>query len=176
MSTGIQAGGESADSEIYRELARKVARYCPAWLRDHADDIAQTAWLRLSASMKENEKNRDPGTTLIARVAYCTTIDEIRRHRRRRETGAVSGQLEAVPSLESGPERDAGAQDIRESILACLEEMIENRSLGVVLHLQGHNAKEVAAIMEWPVKRAENLIYRGMADLRACLSRKGMKP
>ncbi len=85
-------------------------------------------------------------------------------------------QWEALPSRDSGPERLASASDIRRGIRDCLEAMIEMRSLGVTLHLQGHSAPEVATLMDWPLKRAENLIYRGLADLRACLSRKGMTP
>jgi RNA polymerase sigma-70 factor (ECF subfamily) len=30
--------------------------------------------------------------------------------------------------------------------------------------------------MGWTEKKAENLVYRGLADLRRCLSAKGLRP
>lgn len=50
------------------------------------------------------------------------------------------------------------------------------RWLAVTLHLQGHSVPEVGALLAWTVKKAENLVYRGLADLRSCLSSKGLQP
>ena len=47
-------------------------------------------------------------------------------------------------------------------------------STAVTLHLQGHRGAETARLLGWSAKRAENLIYRGLADLRACLEARGM--
>ena len=33
---------------------------------------------------------------------------------------------------------------------------------------------EVASILKWRAKTAENLVYRGLADLRRCLATKGL--
>jgi RNA polymerase sigma-70 factor (ECF subfamily) len=46
----------------------------------------------------------------------------------------------------------------------------------VTLYLQGHSVPDAARILDWPAKRTENLVYRGLADLRACLSNKGLRP
>jgi RNA polymerase sigma-70 factor (ECF subfamily) len=54
--------------------------------------------------------------------------------------------------------------------------MKRERRLAVTLYLQGHTVAEAASILEWPFKRTENLIYRGLADLRACLRCKGLRP
>ena len=35
---------------------------------------------------------------------------------------------------------------------------------------------EAAGILDWSAKRVENLVYRGLADLRDCLAAKGFKP
>jgi RNA polymerase sigma-70 factor (ECF subfamily) len=35
---------------------------------------------------------------------------------------------------------------------------------------------EAARILDWSPKRTENLVYRGLADLRGCLTSKGLKP
>jgi RNA polymerase sigma-70 factor (ECF subfamily) len=44
----------------------------------------------------------------------------------------------------------------------------------VTLHLQGHSVPQVAGFFAWNTKRAENLVYRGLSDLRQCLESKGL--
>ena len=48
--------------------------------------------------------------------------------------------------------------------------------MAVVLHLQGHSVPEAARLLNWGNKRTENLVYRGLADLRNCLALKGLEP
>jgi RNA polymerase sigma-70 factor (ECF subfamily) len=46
----------------------------------------------------------------------------------------------------------------------------------VTLHLHGHSLVEAARILDWAAKQTENLVYRGLADLRKCLLAKGIRP
>ena len=50
------------------------------------------------------------------------------------------------------------------------------RRLAVTLHLQGHSVPEVGRLMGWSAKKADNLVYRGRADLRECLELRGIRP
>jgi RNA polymerase sigma factor (sigma-70 family) len=165
------------ETELHRALARRVDRYCPRWMSDQIDDIVQTAWLRLQTSMEKNEANRNPGTTLIARVAYCAVIDETRRRRSRREVSGLQERIDAMPQqAESSPEQAARSREIDSGIRDCLGKMTDNRSMSVTLHLQGHNAREIATLLAWPHKKARNAVFRGMSDLRLCLEQRGLTP
>ena len=62
------------------------------------------------------------------------------------------------------------------AVIVSLQELSEDRRRAVTLYLQGHSIPEAARILEWDVKRTENLVYRGLADLRTCLLRKGHRP
>jgi RNA polymerase sigma-70 factor (ECF subfamily) len=95
--------------------------------------------------------------------------------RRRRETDLEDASDVGV-STAHDPERTAVSLEIGRGIQACLAHMKRERRLAVTLHLQGHTVTEAARILEWPFKRTENLIYRGLADLRACLRCKGLQP
>jgi RNA polymerase sigma-70 factor (ECF subfamily) len=87
-------------------------------------------------------------------------MDEIRKHRRSRSRSA---QLEVLASEESaGP--DLGLE-IRE----CVAQVSPTRRSPVILHLQGFSLDEVAAILRKERKQIENLVYRGLADVRRCL-------
>ena len=78
-----------------------------------------------------------------------------------------------VAVTSDNPERTAASLEIGRGIQACLAAMKRERRLAVTLHLQGHSVSEAARILDWPEKRTENLVYRGLADLRACLTLEG---
>lgn len=163
------------DAERRAYLGEQVARYTPPWLSARVDDIVQTAWLRVDEAGRKNERNRDPGPSLLSRVAYCATVDEIRRHRRRREVPVAAEQdFPSTGGLD--PARAASSHEIGLSIQDCLGNLLPNRRAAVALYLQGHSSPETGAILGWPLKRAENMIFRGMADLRRCLAGKGVTP
>lgn len=96
---------------------------------------------------------------------------------RRREV-----QLEEVESLSeppvasSDPEKAAGGSQIAQAVRDCLRKLVQDRRLAVTLFLQGHSVPESARLLGWDDKRTENLIYRGLAALRLCLSTKGFEP
>lgn len=169
-SPGAEPG--IAPQERFRRLA---LRYCPAWLRSDAEDVAQNAWLRYRRALEKNERNRDPGPSLLARMAYCATIDEVRKRRRRREVPLEVG-METGGSTANDPWRAARAREIGEGILACLAGLLPARRRAVALYLQGHSAPETGTLLGWSLKRCENMIFRGLADLRRCLARKGLRP
>jgi RNA polymerase sigma-70 factor (ECF subfamily) len=52
---------------------------------------------------------------------------------------------------------------------------VRPRRIATTLHLQGHRIREVGDLMGWTEKKAENLIYRGLADLRNCLKSQGIE-
>ena len=99
------------------------------------------------------------GASYLWRVAYTVVIDEIRRFRRQQRQAA---QLPAGERRTPGPEA-------RSELLECLAALQDRRRTAVTLHLQGFRTGEVATALGWTEKQAENLVYRGLADLRACL-------
>jgi len=167
--------GSAGEGEFRTRLREQVARYCPAWLRAEAEDIVQVAWLRLERARESDERNRPPGPSLIARVAYCATVDEIRRRRRRKEV-PLDGPAQTLPAAAVDPASAARAGEIGLGIRSCLSRLLPNRRAAVTLYLQGHTAPETGRLLGWSLKRSENMIFRGLADLRRCLASKGLTP
>jgi RNA polymerase sigma-70 factor (ECF subfamily) len=164
---------EASDDALRRRIAAEVARYCPVWLRASADDIVQAAWLRLDEARRRDERNREIGASLLSKVAYCATVDEIRRDRRRREV--------PVDTLESpAPQRPADdllrSREIGRGVRDCMTTMVPNRCMAATLFLLGHSSPEIGRILGWSLRKTENLVFRGMADLRRCLTSKGITP
>ena len=163
-------------------MARAVRRQCPPWLADQAQDIAQAALAKVVALDKAAEVKRPLTTFYLHKVAHSALVDEIRRRKRRREVSIEAppeGAEEArpfEPRAHGDPESHASNRQIGLAIRACLAATNRDRRLAVMLYLQGHSVPEAARILGWDVKRTENLVYRGLADLRQCLLNKGHRP
>ena len=163
--------------EIRSRLTRAVLRVCPKWLADRREDIVQMAVMRVMEIRRKSEGNVSFPASYLWRVAYSATVDEIRRRQSRRETPLEDLQAERLEENPgSDPERQHHAREIGQGIQGCLARMIRPRRLAVMLHLQGHSVEEAARLLGWGGKRVENLVTRGMGDLRRCLAAKGIKP
>jgi len=164
---------------LRRDLVRVVSRLCPGWLAGKRDDLVQTALLRVmhvvETASRSGEGKRTAAASYLYKVAYSVLVDELRLVRRRRETD-LDDDTVVLTSVADDPERTTASRQIGRGIRGCLRAMKKERRLAVTLHLQGHTVPEAARILDWAFKRTENLVYRGLADLRACLTAKGMKP
>jgi RNA polymerase sigma-70 factor (ECF subfamily) len=167
-------------SKLRQEFVRAVARLCPGWLAGQRDDLVQAAVMRVMQSLDrravESEEIAPLASSYLYRVAYSALVDEIRRITRRRETDLEDAAVERVAVTADDPERVAGSRELGREIQDCLTRLKRERRLVVALYLQGHSVAEASRVLEWPAKRTENLVYRGLADLRQCLMSKGIRP
>lgn len=173
---------ESRWATLAATMARAVRRQCPAWLRDHAQDIAQAALTKVMAAERKSEGERPLTSFYLHRVAHSALVDEIRRRKRRPEvsldvtTEAGEEVRPFEPRVQGDPENDASFRELGTAVRDCLMGAKRDRRLAVTLYLQGHSVPEASRILGWDVKRTENLVYRGLADLRQCLVGKGHRP
>jgi RNA polymerase sigma-70 factor, ECF subfamily len=166
--------------KLRRDIVRAVARVCPSWLSNQRDDLVQTAMLRV-IQITEKEPPSAEGDTRFAasylqKVAYTVLVDEIRKVTRRQETDLEDPTVAKTAVEFRDPEKARASNEIALGIQDCLSRLIKDRRLAVTLYLQGHSVPDAARILDWPAKRTENFVYRGLADLRACLSSKGLRP
>jgi len=162
---------------LRRRLQRAAAGICHGPLVIHVEDIVQIALMRVVEGIARGEVKPDVSSSYLSRTAYSILVDEIRRQRRRREvpmTETTAPQL--PPHAEGNPERAGADLEIRRALRDCLAGLIRPRRLAVTMHLQGHSIRESARLLDWPPKRIDNLVYRGLSDLRRCLSQKGITP
>ncbi|MBL4685168.1 MAG: sigma-70 family RNA polymerase sigma factor [Nannocystaceae bacterium] len=174
--------GPSFDARDYpglrRALSRAVRRACPSWMSESAEDIVQIAMTKVVAAMEAGKSAEEIGLAYVARVAYHAVVDEMRRQRRRRTLTTVD--VDEVHGTVAEPRPDpevatAGAR-LGTEIRDCLTQMARSRRLAVVLYLEGRGATEIANMFDWKRKQADNLVYRGIGDLRRCLADKGLEP
>jgi RNA polymerase sigma-70 factor (ECF subfamily) len=167
--------------EDYRRLradiARTVAQVCPAWLASRSDDLVQAVLMRVLAAQSQSEAAAEFSPFYLRKAAHSALVDEIRRWRRRHEVALDEGLEDTGPATgQPDPERHSVGRELGRAIRDCLKNLVRPRRLAVVLNLQGHTVPEVGRLLHWTTKRAENLVYRGLADLRLCLERRGIAP
>jgi RNA polymerase sigma-70 factor (ECF subfamily) len=176
------ASAESRWTRLAATMARAVRRQCPAWLSDQAQDIAQAALIKVMAAEQRAEGERPLSSFYLHRAAHSALVDEIRRRKRRPEVPLESSMEPGdegprfEPRAQGDPERSAAFRELGAAVRDCLLCAKRDRRLAVTLYLQGHSVPEVARILGWDAKRTDNLVYRGLADLRQCLMGKGHRP
>jgi RNA polymerase sigma-70 factor (ECF subfamily) len=181
-ATREPARADSRWTTLAATMARAVRRQCPAWLGNDAQDIAQAALTKVMAAERKNEGERPLSSFYLHRVAHSALVDEIRRRKRRQEVsleGAAESADEArsfEPAAQGDPESEASFSELGTAVRDCLQGAKRERRLAVTLYLHGHSVPEAARILGWDVKRTENLVYRGLADLRQCVMGKGHRP
>lgn len=184
--TPIDRARPSAEPERYAQLRadmqRAVRQVCPPWLADRSDDLVQMAVMRIMDIRSKSSAERELKPAYLRRVAYSAMVDEMRRLRRRREVSLeAEGEDDTAPvrtlaSETPPPDQVQAGREIGAGIRACLAAMAQSRRLAVTLYLQEHTVPEAARLLGWPFKRTENLVYRGLSNLRDCLAAKGLQP
>jgi RNA polymerase sigma-70 factor (ECF subfamily) len=173
--SGSSRLSEGHVAELRADLARAVHRVCPPWLADRSEDLVQVALMRVIEVEKRSEGKAELSSFYLHKVARSALIDEIRRLRRRQEVALDEAVAETQPAAGSpDPERTAAGHELGRAIQNCLGRLIRPRQAAVTLHLLGHGVPEAARLLGWSVKKAENLVYRGLADLRGCLEMAGI--
>jgi RNA polymerase sigma-70 factor, ECF subfamily len=168
-------------AQLHRDLAKAVDRVCPRWMADRADDLVQVALMRVMEVQRKKEGAAELSAFYLKKVAYSALIDEIRRLRRRQEVSleGTSDEEETVAydpaAPDPDPERASAGRQVGRAIRDCLGRMVAPRRHAVTLNLQGHSVPEIGRLLGWTAKKAENLVYRGMSDLRGCLGEKGIR-
>jgi RNA polymerase sigma-70 factor (ECF subfamily) len=175
-SEGCAPGRPVELGDLRDRMDRAVRKVAPAWMRDQIDDLVQVAMMKIMRSGKV-EGDAELNNGFVYRVAHSVIVDEIRRRKRRNETDMDPSLPDPVePHVRSDPEAMAGGQEIGAVIVECLGHLAVDRRRAVTLYLQGHSVPETAKLLDLQPKKAENLVYRGLAELRDLLRARGVEP
>jgi len=132
------------------------------------DELFQDVRIRLwKAREGDAGKLEDLSPSYVYRTATSAALDMIRRKRR----GPVQVPLQAcIPgprdrNADHTMERDHLARRLERA----MDQLHERRRPVVRMHLAGYPRDEIAEVMGWTEAKTRNLLYRGLADLKALL-------
>jgi RNA polymerase sigma factor (sigma-70 family) len=137
------------------------------------EDLMQELRLRLWQALERETTIEQPASYLM-QAAVRVMIDAQRRAAVRQPEG---GFVELVPDDAPPPETSDGQPpapddevERRQSLArlqSALAALAPDRARMVRLYLQGFGAVEIARMTGWTEPRCRNLLYRGLADLKA---------
>lgn len=152
---------------LYAATASRLFAVCVSLLRDRAraEEALQAAYMRIweRAASFESEKGAALAwmTVLTRRVA----LNELRR----RDNAHESLDREEAPEIPADlPEQDPMA---RGRLVDCLDQLGgERREWAILAYVQGYSHEELARRFGRPLGTMKSALFRGLADLRKCIS------
>ncbi len=157
---------------LLRDLKRAVRRVCPRSLAQDADDLVQESFIRLMRARKLDGQS-SLSAAYLKKVAYSAVIDEIRRRRREPAADLASDRVD-IEAATDHMQQEAPDTALGDAMEVSLQRLQPDRRRALTLHLLGYSVPEVACMLECNTKRADNLVHRGLAQLRAFLHEMGL--
>lgn len=156
----------------FEGLARRMARR-RGLEGDEVDEVLQDVRIRVWKARGTDENPDALGTSYLMRVVTTAVIDHIRTRQRSRTVTLSEMSDATVPDAMRVPPEDSSEREALAARLAdALATIADNRRLAVQLHLDGYSRDDIAQLTGWTEAKVRNLLYRGLDDLRAALSKR----
>jgi RNA polymerase sigma-70 factor (ECF subfamily) len=182
-----RGGPPQPDDDASKALEHVVNRF-DAFIRRSArrhglsggdvDEVVQDLRVRMWKSLGTADLIRRAKASYIYRAAISASLDIIRRRRARRFEGTSLEDVAVDAATDTRHRSDAGVErnELAASVHRALGMLVESRRAVVRMHLAGYDRFEIAELLGWSEAKTRNLLYRGLADLKAILSSWGIGP
>ena len=140
------------------------------------DEVVQEVRIRLWKSCPTSEQIQALGTSYVYRTATSAALDLLRRRRAHGadRSDSVDSMAQHLPDTTPSTTELVDADELRQRVAAAIDAIPSSRRAVVRMHLAGYDREEIAALMGWSEAKTRNLMYRGLADLRARLGDAGI--
>jgi len=152
---------------------------------EDVDDVIQEVRVRLWRARPTSETIATLGVSYVYRTAMSAALEVVNRRRGsgppqvaldHREEGEESRSLKEPASIGGEPDALLERSEFGRVVSDAVAELADARRTVVRLYLVGYSREEIAAMVGWSEAKTRNLIYRGLADLRRALERRGIGP
>jgi RNA polymerase sigma factor (sigma-70 family) len=176
------AGASAALESVLANFGTMVRRV--GWRHRLADadvdEMMQEVRIRLWRAHTEGEQIAQVSASYVYRTAVSAALDIMRRRRARRAEFTTSidddeGGGQEVRETAPGPMEQLEGSELVQRVMRAIETIPESRRPVVKMHLQGYHREEIAELLGWTEAKTRNLLYRGLADLRARLVEEGIE-
>ena len=177
----VGGGDEAAFEELFNRHRRRVALIASRFFRhrEQIEEIVQESFTKAYFALGDFSNQQEASfAAWIARIAFNSCYDELRRMKRRPEMMMSDvSEVEAVwlkeqlraEGAESEIEAGAVARDLAEKLLARLS--AEDRLVLVMLDVEGFSVDEAARLNGWSISKVKVRAHRARARLRRVLER-----
>jgi len=164
----VAAGDRTAFRDLYVATSSQLFGVCVSLLRDRAraEEALQEAFVRVWERAKRYDATKGAALAWMTVVTRRVALNELRR---RDNVHSSLNDDERAPHI---------AADMAESdpigkgrLLHCLEKLEADRRQWVLLaYVHGYSHEELARRFERPLGTMKSALFRGLADLRKCIS------
>ena len=175
----VRVGDEVAFEELFNRHRRRVALIASRFFRqrERIEEIVQESFTKAYFALADFSGEKEASfAAWLARIAFNTCYDELRRLKRLPESAAADLSAEEAEHLhESLRAEDAGsdvestavARDLASKLLARLTP--EDRLVLVLLDVEEMSVAEIARITNWSMPKVKVRAHRARAALRRAL-------
>jgi RNA polymerase sigma-70 factor, ECF subfamily len=177
----VRSGDEAAFEELFNRHRRRVAHIASRFFRqrEQVEEIVQESFTKAYFALGDFSNQQEASfAAWIARIAYNSCYDELRRTKRRPESALSNVSEEDAAWLqetlratgaESDVERVAVARDLAFKLLSRLS--AEDRLVLVMLDAEEMSVSEISELIGWSVSKVKVRAHRARASLRRVLQR-----
>lgn len=177
----VRSGDESAFEELFNRHRRRVALIASRFFRQHEqiEEIVQESFTKAFFALGDFSNQQEASfAAWLARIAYNSCYDELRRVKRRHESALsdVSEEdadwlKESLRAEEAGGDVESVAvtRDLAFKLLSRLS--AEDRLVLVMLDAEELSVNEIAKLTGWSVSKVKVRAHRARSSLRKVLKR-----
>jgi RNA polymerase sigma-70 factor (ECF subfamily) len=161
--------------ERYGERVRQAGRQYGLQGAD-VDEVVQDVRIRLWHALATRERIAGVTASYVYRTATTAALDLLRRRRARREVSIEAEAAATDVRLTVTAAKTAEQGELAERIAAAVDAVVATRRPVVRMWLAGFELREIMHAFGYSEPKARNLLYRGLADVRARLLEMGIGP
>jgi RNA polymerase sigma-70 factor, ECF subfamily len=178
----VCSGDEAAFEQLFNRHKRRVSLIASRFFRqrEQIEEVLQESFTKAYFALSDFSNTQENSfAAWLARIAFNSCYDELRRMKRRPESSLsdVSEEESAwlkehlFTSAARGGDIEAAAvsRDLAAKLLARLS--AEDRLVLVMLDAEGMSVAEIAKAMKWSVPKVKVRAHRARASLRRALKR-----
>ena len=167
-------------SDELESLVLRFARFAGRIAHDrglHHEDIDELLQeLRVRFWRARKEGLLDLSANYVRRAAISAALDIIRRRRVDRNVSLDDDEAGARPlaTAVAGPAELLEQSELAQRVALAVDGLAPSRRAAVRMYLNGYRREEISELLKWSDAKTRNLVYRGLADLRAVLLAQGI--
>ena len=175
----VRAGEEEAFEELFNRHRRRVALIASRFFRQRQEieEIVQESFTKAFFALPEFSNQQDNSfASWLARIAFNTCYDELRRLKRRPESALSNVNEEEAAWIKEQARGDGAGQDIESTAVArdLAEKLLsrlspEDRLVLLMLDVEGMSVSDIARTNKWTDSKVKVRAHRARESLRRVL-------
>jgi RNA polymerase sigma factor (sigma-70 family) len=172
----LKAGDEQEFRKMVELFQDRIFHTCFGFLgrRDEAEDAAQETFIAIYSSIRDF-RGESSLSTWIYRIAVVTSLQAIRKKRRKRQIAIFFPDGNEDETLATSPDPDENNHPLlqlenkerAEVLYTALNKLSESQRVAFTLHkIEGLEYKEIGEVMHLSLSSVESLIHRAKVNLQ----------